>query len=63
MAVSRPAYLDEVAPGVLAATVNSEHTLVVMQHVAGSTDTALLAGGGDPGAGALAEALWIRAGR
>lgn len=55
--------VDEGAPGILAATVNSEHTLVIMQHVARSTDTALLAGGGDPVAGALAEALRVRAGR
>lgn len=58
-----PAHLDEATLAVFAVTVNSKHTLVVMQHVAGSTEAALLAGGGDFRAGAPTEALWVRAGR
>lgn len=63
LAVPMPAHLDEATLAVFAVTVNSKHTLVVMQHVAGSTEAALLAGGGDFRAGAPTEALWVRAGR
>lgn len=62
-AISMPAHLDEATVGDFAGTVNSKHTLVFMQHIARSADTALPAGGGDLGAGAIAEALWVRAGR
>ena len=57
-----PTHRDESTLGVFAATVNSEHTLVVMQHVARFTDTALPAGGGGFMADAPTEAIWVRAG-
>lgn len=54
---------DESTLGVFAATLNSGHTLVILQHVARLTHAALLAGGGGCGASALTEAVWVRAGR
>lgn len=59
----RLAFREEHAVGVSAATVTAGHTLVVTQHVASFTDAALPAGGGGFGAGALAEAVWVGAGR
>lgn len=53
---------NESTLGVFAVTVNSEHTLVVMQHVARFTDTSFFAGGGDFMADAPTEAIWVRAG-
>lgn len=47
----------------MAATLNSEHTLVVMQHIARLAHAALLAVRGASGADALAVAIGIRAGR
>lgn len=40
-----------------------EHTLVVMQYISRLADTALFAGGGDFGAGALTVAIQISTGR
>lgn len=48
--------------GILAAALNSEHTRVLIEHVARFTDTAFLAGGGGSWAGALTEAFWVKAG-
>lgn len=58
-----PTHGDENTMGVLAGTRTAVYTRVVTQHIAGLTDTALLAGGGGFGARALAEAVWVRAGR
>lgn len=58
-----PTHRDETTLGMLAATLNSEHTLVVTQHIVRVTNAALLAGGGGFGAGASTEAIWVRAGR
>jgi hypothetical protein len=49
--------------GVFAATLTARHTLVITQHIVRFTDTALLAGGGGFGAGALTVAIRVRAGR
>lgn len=54
---------NEVTPCIFAATVHLEHTLVVMQYIARLADTALFAGGGDFGAGALTVAIQISTGR
>lgn len=48
--------------GVSAATQISEHTLVTIQHVAGATHAALVAGGGGRWAAAPTEAFWVQAG-
>lgn len=58
-----PTHGDENTMGVLAGTRTAAYTRVVTQHIAGLTDTALLAGGGGFGARALAEAIWVGAGR
>lgn len=47
----------------MAATLNSEHTLVIMQHVARLAHAALLAVRAGFGADALAVAIGVRAGR
>ena len=57
--VSKPTHRDESTLGVLAATLNPEHTLAVMQHKARFTDAALLAGGGGSGADPLTVAFWV----
>lgn len=57
------AFRDENAMGVFAATLTARHTLVITQHIVRFTDTALLAGGGGFGAGALTVAIRVRAGR
>lgn len=56
------AFRHEAAVGVFAATVSFEHALVVIEHKAGVTDAALLAGDGDPVARALAAAVRVHAG-
>lgn len=58
-----PTHRDEDTPGISAVTLSSEHTLVIMQHVVRLADAALLTGGGDFKAGALAVSLWVQAGR
>ena len=58
-----PTHWDESTLGIFAATLNSGHTLVVKHHIVRFTDTALLAGGGGFGAGALTVAIRVRAGR
>lgn len=58
-----PTHWDEGTPGIFAATLISEYTLVVMQHVARLTDAALPAGRGGFGAGFLTVDIHIRAGR
>lgn len=60
---STPTHRDEVTFGIFAATLVSGHTLVLIEQVARSTDTALLAGGGDFGTDTLTEAIWVGAGR
>lgn len=49
--------------GIFAATLASEYTLVVTQHVARLTEAALLANGGNFGTGSLTEAIRVHAGR
>ena len=61
--LSTPTHRDENTLSIFAATLNSEHTLVVTQHIVRFTNAALLAGGGGFGAGASTEAIWVRAGR
>ena len=52
--LSAPTHREGVALGVPAAALTPGHTLPSTEHVAGLTDTALLAGGGNSGAFALA---------
>lgn len=54
---------DESTLGVFAATLNSEDTLVTVQHVARLAEAALLAGGGGFRAHVFAKAFWVQAGR
>ena len=54
---------DEDTLSIFAATMRSEHTLVVKQHIVRLADAALPAGGGDFVARALTAAVWIQAGR
>lgn len=54
---------DEVTLNILAATLVSVHTGVLVEQVARSTDAALLARGGDFGADALTVPIWVGAGR
>lgn len=58
-----PTHWDESTLGIFAATLISEYTLVIMQHVARLTDAAFLAGGGGFGAGFLTVDIHVRAGR
>lgn len=60
---STPTHWDESTLGIFAATQSSEHTLVILQHIARLTDAALLASGGDFGTGSLTEAIRVQAGR
>lgn len=60
---SAPTHWDESTVGIFAATLTSEYTLVVTQHIARLTDAALLASGGDFGTGSLTEAIRVHAGR
>lgn len=53
---------DESTLGVLAVTLNFEHTLVITQHIARLTEAALLAGR-DFRAGSLTAAIRVKAGR
>lgn len=55
-------FWDESTLGIFAATLISEYTLVIMQHVARLTDAALPAGGESVGAGSLTVDIRIRAG-
>lgn len=48
---------------IFAVTVNSEHTLVIVQEVARLTEAALLAGRGDFGTGVLTVGIQIGTGR
>lgn len=57
-----PTHWDESTLGIFAATLISEYTLVIMQHVARLTDAALLARGDRVGAGFLTVDIRIRAG-
>lgn len=58
-----PTHRDESSLGVFAATLNSEDTLVTVQHVARLADATLLAGGGGFRADIFAKAFWVQAGR
>lgn len=58
-----PTHRDESTLGVFAATLNPEHTLVTVQHIARLAHASLLAGGGDFRADIFAEAVWVQAGR
>lgn len=58
-----PTHQDEGTLCVSAVTLDSEDTLVTVQHVARLADTAFLAGGGDFRADIFAEAFWVGAGR
>jgi hypothetical protein len=58
-----PTHRDETTLGMLAATLNSEHTLVVAQHIARLTHAALFAVRVGIGADALTVAVGVRAGR
>lgn len=58
-----PTHRDESALSVFAATLNSEDTLVTVQHVARLADAALLTDGGGFRADVFAEAFWVQAGR
>lgn len=53
---------DKATLGVFAATVNLEHTLVIMHHIARLTEAALLAGRRDFGTGPLTVAIQISTG-
>jgi len=60
---SAPTHWDENAVGVFAATLISEYTLVITQHIARLTDAALLASGRDCGTDSFTEAIRVQAGR
>lgn len=60
--ISSPTHRDEATLGVFAATVNLEHTLVIMHHIARLTEAALLAGRRHRGTGALTVAIQISTG-
>lgn len=59
----KPTHWDKGTLSVLAATLNFEHTLVIIHHIARLADTALLAGGGDLGAGTLTASFRVQTGR
>lgn len=54
---------DEATLGISAATVNLEHTVLIMHHIARLTEAALLAGRWDFGTGILTVAIQISTGR
>lgn len=54
---------DESTLGIFAATLDSEDTLVITQHIARLTEAACLADGRVFGAGALTVGIRIQAGR
>lgn len=53
---------NESALDIFAATLDSGHTLVIIQHIARLTEAACIADGRDFGAGALAVPIGIQAG-
>lgn len=60
---STTTHRDEATLGISAATVNLEHTVLIMHHIARLTEAALLAGRWDFGTGILTVAIQISTGR